>query len=154
MKKHFAYCTWTQLFQSFLIIRGGVLCVTAMEATLQSGFSGCQKSSYLPSSSCTADMLSARGTAFFKSQLLKTHGPSFVPKYIQKNQLRIDFTTEPLRHPYTPSIATNEIQCSRFSTSIDCSLSIPVKSVGNRSPPQQIGRVIVNPIYFSGNILL
>lgn len=33
---------------------------------------------------------------------------------IWKSQLKTDFTTEPLRHPYMPSIALNEIQGSTF----------------------------------------
>lgn len=36
--------------------------------------------------------------------------------FIQKSQLRTDFTTEALRHPYIRSIAIKEILDSRFST--------------------------------------
>lgn len=36
--------------------------------------------------------------------------------FIQKSQLRTDFTTEALRHPYIRSIAIKEILGSRFST--------------------------------------
>lgn len=63
--------------------------------------SGCQQSLYLPFSSCTAGMPSARSAFILLSNFWKPM-VRFPFQQIQKIQLKITFTTEPSRHWHTP----------------------------------------------------